>query len=399
MKKKAISYQLILSPFISQCGTAIYLLGLNWFIVHATGDTKLIGWITGLGGVCFVLGDFLAATIVDHHDRKLVMLGCDGVSAAACIAAALLLNPVHMQTWLLIALTGILDLTMSISYPAAKAITPDVIKSAALQRFNAIANTVFSMANIFSPLIGGALLSYRVLNFQGFLLVNALSFVLAGLLIWSIRAPRFVSTEDSNMLRDTVSGLQFMFSKRSFVEMMAALGAFNFCAAGFLLTAPFIADTSFHGNVGAYSEFLMLSAVGGLIGGTLLSLQPRSVSAQQVYTEQMIYGALLLALGFNLSHWFWLIAAFCSGFVNGRMFASLATIMQEATPREMLGRVFGLIFLIYDGVQPLGNFFFGNFIHAWGAHTYTVLGVILLLCFGLLIVSLRRRNRQAQSPS
>ncbi len=397
MQKKQMSLQLIFSPFISQLGSAIYLLGLNWLIVHATGDTKLIGLITGLGGIFFVVGDLVAATLVDHHDRKMVMVGADAISAAACLIGAWLIDPAHPQTWLLILITAVLDLLLSISYPAAKAITPDIIAPTALQRFNAIANSVFSLASIVTPLVGGLLLANQALDFKGFLIINALSFIVAGLLSWSIRAPRFQpANEKSNMLRDTITGLRFVLGEAHLRLMMIALGAFNFCAAGFLLTAPFIADTIFQGRATAYSEFLMMSAIGGMIGGSLLALQRRAVSAVQVYGEQVLYGVLLILLGLWLQHPFWLICALINGFVNGRMFASLATLMQAATPRDMLGRVFGLIFLVYDGVQPLGNFFFGAFIHNWGAHTYLVLGALLVIGFTLLITLTRRLSEVAE---
>lgn len=394
MVKRKLSLQLILSPFISQLGSAIYLLGLNWLIVKATGDTKLIGWITGVGGIMFVVGDVLGASIVDHHDRKWVLVLSDAVSAVACLGGAWLITPAQPQIWLLILLTSVLDLMVSINFPAAKAITPDVIAASALQRFNAIANTVFNLANIVAPLLGGVLLAGGFLNFKGFLLVNASSFVLAGLLNWSLKTPPFTPTDThSHLIGDTVSGLRFVFGDKRLSLMMIALGAYNFCAAGYLLAAPYIAAHQFHGHATAYSNFLLITAIGGLLGGTALSLQRRGVSAMQVYLEQLVVAVLLVGLGCHLTHPLWLGMAFVNGFVNAQMFSSLATLMQGLTPRELLGRVFGLTFLVFDGAQPLGNFFFGQFIKAWGAQTYTVLGGLLVVSFGVIIAITKRQER------
>ncbi|WP_155286318.1 MFS transporter [Lacticaseibacillus zhaodongensis] len=395
MKKKRINYQLILSPFISQLGSAIFLLGLNWLLVKATGDTKLVGLVTGIGGIMYIVGDVVGASLVDHHDRKLVLIACDALAAAACLLGAWLITPANPQTWLLIFVTAVLDLMTAINYPAAKALTPDVIAPSALQSFNAIANTAFSMASVVAPMVGGLLLASKMLGFQGFMLVNAGSYFVAALLNASIKAPRFKPVQaKSHLIGDTISGLSFVFKSRQLTELMLALGAYNFCASGFLLTAPFIADQRFAGQPTAYSNFLLLSAVGGILGGILIATQKRAVSTLQLYLEQIVLALLLIYLGFHLTHPLWLAIAFISGFFDSQLFSSLSTLMQAVTPRPMLGRVIGLIFLVFDGVAPLSNMFFGQFIHAWNAHTYTVLGVLLIVVFSWLAWQAVRNKRQ-----
>lgn len=69
--KKAY-FPLMFSPFASQLGSAIYVLGLNWLLVRVTGNTKLLGLIEGLGGLAFLLGDFLVGLLVDQYNRKKV---------------------------------------------------------------------------------------------------------------------------------------------------------------------------------------------------------------------------------------------------------------------------------------------------------------------------------------
>ncbi|SYW04857.1 putative permease [Oenococcus oeni] len=45
-------------------------MGLNWLLVRAIGNTKLLGLIEGLGGLAFLLGDFLVGLLVDQYNRK-----------------------------------------------------------------------------------------------------------------------------------------------------------------------------------------------------------------------------------------------------------------------------------------------------------------------------------------
>lgn len=45
----------MMSPFVSQLGLSVYLIGLNWLIVEATGTTKQLGIIQAVSGVAFII--------------------------------------------------------------------------------------------------------------------------------------------------------------------------------------------------------------------------------------------------------------------------------------------------------------------------------------------------------
>lgn len=62
----------------------------------------------------------------------------------------------------------------------------------------------------------------------------------------------------------------------------------------------------------------------------------------------------------------------------------MITFIQEETDIPFLGRIFGLTFLFFDGIQPVGSFIFGFFVSTWGSWTYSVLGSLTLSLFGLI---------------
>ncbi|MFT8735821.1 MAG: MFS transporter, partial [Lentilactobacillus hilgardii] len=66
-------------------------------------------------------------------------------------------------------------------------------------------------------------------------------------------------------------------------------------------------------------------------------------------------------------------------------FGSITTLIQNETDLEFLGRVFGLTYLCFDGIQPLGNFLFGFFISSWQHWTYVVIGIFLIVPFGIML--------------
>ncbi|WP_125981271.1 MFS transporter [Loigolactobacillus iwatensis] len=138
INKKRFSWPLFLSPFISRLGDGLYIFGLNWFIVKATGAAAQLGIVQGIGGLVLVLGDLFAGPLVDNYNRKWVMILSDLISAIACLILALLIDIRHPVFYQLILLTSILDIGLAFNFPAAKAIIPELIKQSNLTRFNAL---------------------------------------------------------------------------------------------------------------------------------------------------------------------------------------------------------------------------------------------------------------------
>lgn len=376
------------SLFASQLGSAIYVLGLNWLIVRATGNTKLLGLIEGLGGLAFFLGDFLVGVLVDQCNRKKVLIWTDIVSTLICFVGGFYVNNQQPQIWLLIIITFILNLMIALNYPAAKAITPEIVKKNQLQKFNAISNTFFNMANVGAPLIGGALLAIKGIDFSEFLIINALSYIVAlcmNLLIPYKKRQAAKDNKKESVFASTLIGFKYVKNHPNLLMYMLAMGIFNFCYAGFLLAAPYIANHFFEGEATNYSVFLTVSAIGGLLGGLWLTFQKSEIQTQRIYCEQLFYGVVLIGCGMFLSLSTWLLIALVFGIFQARFFGSITTFIQDETDVAFLGRIFGLTFLFFDGVQPLGDFVFGFFVSSWKQWTYVILGVLLVIFFSCLL--------------
>jgi MFS family permease len=61
----------MMSPFVSQLGLSVYLIGLNWLIVEATGTTKQLGIIQAVSGVAFIITDVFVGVLVDKYRAPL----------------------------------------------------------------------------------------------------------------------------------------------------------------------------------------------------------------------------------------------------------------------------------------------------------------------------------------
>ncbi|AII12729.1 Permease [Lactococcus lactis subsp. lactis NCDO 2118] len=373
---------LMMCPFVSQLGLSVYLIGLNWLIVEATGTTKQLGIIQAVSGVAFIITDVFVGVLVDKYNPKVLILLTNLLSALVNFGGAILVNSNHPQTLLLIVTTFSLNIMLAINYPSVKALVPSVIKSNKIQRFNAISNTIYGFASILAPLICSILLCLGKLSFNQFLLVNGLLFLFAALINNRIESSKSYSINISGkFIENLIEGFQYIRRTRKLILLISAMGIFNLCYSGFILLIPYLAKNYFQSNVNIYSIALLLMSLGGLAGGVNLARQTKSINSSKIYLELVIFSLILLGVVsyFNQYTWLGMVAVF--GFVQAQLFGSIPTFIQKETDSKYLGRVFGLAFLAFDGAQPLGSLFFSNFIDSISYKTYIGISIIMFISF------------------
>jgi len=277
---KSFNYPLLLAPFISRLGDALYLFGLNWFVVKATDNASLLGIIQATGGVVLFFGDLLCGVVVDNLNRKWIVVSAELLSILGCLGCAFWLNPQRITAAPLITLTILLDIGLAFSLPAAKAMIPELITLSGRQRFNAVSNTLIDLADICAPLLGGLLLTLHWLDLRGFLLLNAGSFVLSFILYLSIRYQAPSGKSSQLGVRDSlVTGWQYVWRRPGLVETIALGGLINVLFAAVRLVLPYDVQHLYAGDSSRYSYLLVMLAVGGILGGLRLTLDHRDPSA------------------------------------------------------------------------------------------------------------------------
>lgn len=377
----------MMSPFVSQLGLSVYLIGLNWLIVEATGSTKQLGIIQAVSGVAFVITDVFVGVLVDKYNPKKLILLTNLISALVNFWGAIFVSSSHPQTLLLIITTFSLNIMLAINYPSVKALVPNIINSDKIQRFNAISNTIYGFASILAPLICSILLSIGKFSFNQFLLVNGFLFLFAALINNRINSPNFRTTNISGkFIENLIEGFQYIRRTRKLILLISAMGVFNLCYSGFLLLIPYLARNYFQSNVNIYSIALLLMSLGGLVGGINLAKQTKSINSSKIYFELVLFSLVLLAVVTYFNQYSWLGMIVLFGFVQAQLFGSIPTFIQRETDMKYMGRVFGIAFLAFDGAQPLGSLLFSNFIDCLSYKTYIGISLIMLISFLILFV-------------
>ncbi|GAB6093360.1 MFS transporter [Furfurilactobacillus curtus] len=395
-RKRTFNWPLFLSPFISRLGDALYIFGLNWFIVKATGTASLLGIVQGIGGIVLVVADLLAGPLVDGMNRKMVMFWSDVLSFIACLLMALIVDVNHPVFYQLVLLTVILDIGLGFNFPAAKALVPELIETSALQRFNALSNTSINLADIFAPLLGGALLAIKWVNFREFLFINAASFLLSIALVLGI-SYRYQPERRQRLSiwSSLTSGFKYVLGKSLLVQMVVVDSVVNIFYAAFNLLLPYDVKHYFNGDEHLYSYLMAVMAIGGMLGGLSLIRSQKVRTMNQIEHEIYLLAAVMLIAGVWRPYLVLLVVTGIYGFLISRIGVSLYTLVQDQTEVAYLGRVFGIWFISVDFMHPVGNFIFGFIIDWLGEGTFILMGVTLAMA--IFVISWLFSRRQSES--
>jgi MFS family permease len=381
-------------------GSVVSLLGDGFFYVALTWQVYAISNVpTALSmvGVAWLLPSVLLLLVggafSDRYDRRRLMVGADLLRAAALGGMAALAFAGVLELWhiaLLIAFVGVGDAFFN---PASTAIVPDLVPDEHLPAANALAGMYRPlMLRMIGPAVAGVVVAAA--GPAPAFAVDAASFAISALAIATIRtrpAPRQVADHG---LRQTLAelgeGLRFARGQAwIWATLLAAmLGLLVFIGPVEVLV-PFLIKNRLNLGPEALGAIFAMGGLGSismsLLVGTL-GLPRRQVTVMYVAWS---VGTLVIA-GYGLMTDIW--QALVISFVLQAFFqlgsVIWTTMLQQRVPRELLGRVSSLDWMVSTGLVPVSFALTGPVSDVLGpASTVVVAGVLAAaIMFVLLFV-------------
>jgi MFS family permease len=323
---------------ISQVGDGIAVLALVLFVqeTHRTGVA--VGGLLLAAALPRFLGP-LAGVVVDRVEQRSLMIACDLGQAAVFVAIAWL-EPSYPILLAMVAATGALDTLFG---PAGRSAVPALVRPEQLLRANAWMGTSLNMRVAVGPVVGGLLVA--LFDVRGALVANAATFVVSALVLLGLPPLRAARSEEAGgFLAVGAEGLRFAWRTPVVRTLVIALflgvafAAVDDVALVFLVRETLDAGPLAFGLVGgAYG-------VGMLAGSLGLSWKGTAAAAGSLF----VIGWILSGVGTILTGVAPLVVVAAvgqavAGIGNGIDNVATDTLIQQAVPREMLGRVFGLV--------------------------------------------------------
>ncbi len=339
--------RLMAAGLISGIGDWLLTIALPIYVYALTRSTLSSATAMVLELVAALVCGQFAGLVVDRFDRRRLLV-------LANLAQAALLLPllaVHGTSglWIVYLISAVQSALGTVSGPAESALIPSLVNPDELVRANTIIATGADLAKLIGAAAAGVVLG--VVGLGGVVVVDALSFVAAALLL----ALRFPASTYVPRPPDGKSRFQRWREGLALVRRTPALrNAFVIVvifqlAQGIalaLIVAFFVEDL--HRGSAAVGVFRSFQVLGSLPAGVVVAIYAAKLRPEFLLKAGLFGGAvieLFIWNGPSITNWFgyYLILEVLLGLPGVAAFVAFGTILQTATPREYLGRVFSLL--------------------------------------------------------
>jgi predicted outer membrane lipoprotein len=391
---------------ISLLGDGFFFVALAWKVYELSNvptALSLVGLAWTLPLVLFVL---LGGVFSDRYDRRWLMIGADLVRAAAIGLLGILSVWGVLELWHVVALIAFVGLGDAFFNPASTAIVPDLLADEQLPQANALQGLLRPLAvRLIGPALGGFIVA-GVGSGTAFVL-DAASFLASAAAVAAIavRPSRQVSAHGVRQtLHEVGEGLAFVRATpwiwATLVSAMLSLLVF---VGPEQVLLPFLVKNRLDLRADALGGIFAVGGVGAILAAITVGQlgQPR-LRVTAMYASWSV-GVLLIA-GFGLMTTLWqamLLSAAGGGlFELGQMIWT--TLLQQLVPRELLGRVSSLDWLVSVGLVPVSFALTGPVARAIGPEgTMIAAGTVGSLLMGSLLFfpGVRDPERMRAEPS
>ena len=382
---------LALSRFISNVGNGISPIALAYGVLSlpgATGKDLSIVMAARFGPLlAFML---FGGVLADRFQRNRLVGGSDMLGSFLAATSALSLIVGFSSVWLLVLMGGLFGILNAIWWPAMSGVLPEILPKEKLQEGNAVIGLMTNIGYILGTLSGGVIVA-NIGSGWG-LLVDAISFFIAGVIVWNLPLIGKFKEKSPGILHDLIIGWKEFISRSWVIAMVFAFALINMAFESMLSVLGPLNFSDLHTGPKYWSYNLAGLAIGMLISGVWIL---------KVKIRNPLFLAMILiaisavwdfSLALNLPLFFSVIAAFFSGISLEIFTVTWTTSLQSHIPEESYSRVNSYDALGSYGIAPLGIVFAGPLAMRFGVHSILwITGLITLIAalLSLLVRSVR----------
>ena len=369
------------SKFAAQMGA----VAIGWQVYELTDSAFYLGLVGLVQFAPMMLLVFVSGHVADRYDRQRVLQVCqivEGLTAAYLAWGT-------FGGWLtvpeLFTCVAIFGMATSFENPATASLLPGVAPKGMLQRATALTMSVFQVATISGPALGG--LAYAITPSAPYVTM-AVFWIIASLLNGAIRLARPVEARPTPTLASVFAGFGFVRRNPSILGVIS-LDLFAVLLGSATALLPIFARDILETGPWGLGVLRGAPAVGALIMAAVLTRHPfqRRIGAR-MFLAIFVYGAATAL--FAVSPWLWLSvpALAVMGAADTVSMVIRSTLVQLSTPDAMRGRVSAVNFLFVNASNQLGEFRAGSAAAVIGALNAVALGGIAAIGVGLIWMKL-----------
>ncbi len=343
-----------------------------WQVYSLTRDPFALG-IVGLAQFAPMFALTLyAGDVADRFERRLILVLANFVEAAcALVFIALTLSGVGAVEpyYAVLVLFGS---ARAFSGPASQSFLPQIVPAQDLPRAIAVSSSVFQVAVISGPALGGAALYFGPAAAYAISLALFVIFAFTVYLIKAEAKPRVASS--ASIVARVVEGIAYVRKRRELFGAIS-LDLFAVLLGGATALLPIFAQDILHVGPLGFGILKAAPAVGAAATSIALSFWPLGRGAGlKMFGCVALFGLATIVFGLSESFYLSLLALVTMGAADMVSVNVRHSLTQLATPDHMRGRVSAVSMLFIGASNELGEFESGITAFWWGTVPAVVVG-------------------------
>ncbi len=362
----------LVSRFAGVMAMQVQSAAVAWQIFKLTDDVFALGLVGLAQFVPMFALTLYAGDVADRYERRRVLSASYVVEATcAAIFMALTFSGVT-DTWPYFATLVLFGAARAFSAPASQSFLPQIVSAKDLPQAISISSTVFQVAVIAGPAIGGALL---LLGAGVSYAICLTLFAASSALIYAIRIITQQRREITGSLYERVAeGIAYV-RRRQELFGAISLDLFAVLLGGATALLPYFAEHILKVGPLGFGILKAGPAIGAAIMSVVLTLRPIGRHAgARMFVCVAIFGVATIVFGLSENFYLSLAALITLGAADMVSVNVRHSLTQLATPDHMRGRVSAVSMLFIGASNELGEFESGVTAAWWGTVPAVVVG-------------------------
>jgi len=379
----------VAARFLASLGFQMQTVAVGLDVYASRHDPMDLGWVGLSQFLPFLILVLPAGQLADRVNRRRIFLGCLLLQTICALAFLAWTQESHGAVWVAFVIMGVFGASRAILMPTTQALLPNLIPTNLLGNAVAMNSSLWQVATISGPALGGFL--YSLYGHSVVYALNAVMFLLALIAVWFIKPGLQIQSTQRRRFRDVIEGVHFV-RQRPILLGALSLDLFAVLFGGATALMPAIA-TDFL-QVGAVGLGWLRAApgLGAALVAALLMFRPidRHIGPT-LFGSIVIFGLATIVLGLSSSMTVSLLALVALGASDMISVYVRNMLVQLETPDQMRGRIGAVNALFIGASNELGEFESGMTAGWWGVKAAIIVGGVATLLVGVIWTRLFKR--------
>ena len=325
----------------SVIGSGLTRFVLGVWIYEQTGSITLFVLMALFDAIPGIIVSPFAGALVDRWNRRSVLILSDSIAAVSTVMLMFVIISGNLTIAAIYLVVAVSSISSAFQWPAYAATIPLLVPKQHLGRANGMVQAADAIARILSPIL--AVILVGVIDLQGVLLVDIVTFLFALLMLWIVTIPDTASDKPSRsfqaFLQEVVYGWTYIRRQTSLYVLLWFSTITNFTLGVVqVLLAPLVLTFA---STEALGVVLSIAGGGALAGGIFISVWGGpSKRMYGIFGFTFLQGFLLLLGGLQPNIPLIAVASCTFLFCTPIVYSCNQSIWQSKVPFALQGRIF-----------------------------------------------------------